>query len=457
MTSNVESLYYQSPVWLQNVLVSAMGYKLFLRRYTGTYRDLRKLVEQARTWNHKEKIAYQSEQLYEMVRFCRENVPYYQRLFSDIGLSEQDITHVSDLRKIPILDKDTLRSRSADFRVPDQKSFVLQNTSGSTGTPLTLAVNERTYKMAMALVVDHEEFHGVPFGARRATFAGRMVQRASDLTPPFSRLNRAENQRLYSSYHLNPSTFPAYRKDLDAFAPKELIGYPSAIAELAGYYAATGTAPQFQPTVIITNSETLLAWQRERIERVFDCPVRDYYGTAEYVVFAGQDKHGIYQCNPTLGITEVLPDSSGEPTGDVIATTLTNTCMPLLRYRVGDSATLTASERLSDVSHTCLASINGRIDDYIETPDGRKIGRIDHIFKGLTGIIEAQVIQKAPDKCVVKIAVAKTNSAVDFQIIISNLRDRTFPGMNVEIEIVDHIPKGPNGKFRSVIRQHNGQ
>ncbi|HAC88301.1 MAG TPA: hypothetical protein DCF95_10190 [Gammaproteobacteria bacterium] len=457
MTSNVESLYYQSPVWLQNLLVSAIGYKLFFKRYTGIYRDVRKLVEQARSWNHQETIAYQSEQLHEMVRFCRKNVPYYQRLFLDIGISEQDITHISDLRKIPVLEKDTLRSRPEDFQVPGQKSFVLQNTSGSTGTPLTLAVNERTYKMAMALVVDHEEFHGVAFGARRATFAGRMVQRASDPTPPFSRLNKAENQRLYSSYHLNTATFPAYRKDLDAFAPKELIGYPSAIAELAGYYAATGTAPQFQPTAIITNSETLLAWQRERIECVFGCPVRDYYGTAEYVIFAGQDKHGIYQCNPTLGVTEVLPDSKGELTGDVIATTLTNTCMPLLRYRVGDSATLTAREGLAEVSQSCLASINGRIDDYIETPDGRKIGRIDHIFKGLSGISEAQVIQKAPDRCVVKIASTKNNSAVDFQIIISNLQDRTFPNMNVEIEIVDHIPKGPNGKFRGVIRQYDGQ
>ena len=169
MTSNVESLYYQSPVWLQNLLVSAIGYKLFFKRYTGIYRDVRKLVEQARSWNHQETIAYQSEQLHEMVRFCRKNVPYYQRLFLDIGISEQDITHISDLRKIPVLEKDTLRSRPEDFQVPGQKSFVLQNTSGSTGTPLTLAVNERTYKMAMALVVDHEEFHGVAFGARRAT------------------------------------------------------------------------------------------------------------------------------------------------------------------------------------------------------------------------------------------------------------------------------------------------
>jgi phenylacetate-CoA ligase len=452
MTSNFESLYYQSPVWLQNVLVSAMGYKLFLKRYTGTYRDVRKLVEQARNWTHQETIDYQSEQLHEMVRFCRENVPYYQRVFSDIGLSEQHITHVSDLRKLPVLDKDTLRSRPEEFQVPGQKSFVLQNTSGSTGTPLTLAVNERTYKMAMALVVDHEEFHGVPFGARRATFAGRMVQRASDLTPPFSRFNRAENQRLYSSYHLNPATFPAYRKDLDVFAPKELIGYPSAIAELAGYYAATGTVPQFQPTVIITNSETLLAWQRERIESVFGCPVRDYYGTAEYVVFAGQDKHGLYQCNPTLGVTEVLPYSSGELAGDVIATTLTNTCMPLLRYRVGDSATLTAREDLMEASQTRLASINGRIDDYIETPDGRKIGRIDHIFKGLSGIREAQVVQDRPDHCTINIVRADDSSPVDEHTLEENFKARTGSQVGLTFQYSDAIPRSANGKFKSVVR-----
>ncbi|GBO82754.1 MULTISPECIES: phenylacetate--CoA ligase family protein [Marinobacter] len=450
MGGRIESLYYSSPVWLQNMLVSALGYRLYMKRYTGRYHQIRALLSEARHWTASQRLAYQNERLYEMVRFCKQNVPYYQKLFAEHGLRDQDITHIDDLHKIPVLDKDTLRKDQGNFRAVGSKPYILQNTSGSTGTPLTLAVDETTYKMAMALVVDHEEFHGVPFGARRATFAGRMVQRSDDLSPPFWRFNRAENQRLYSSYHLNRATFPFYQKDLDSFAPLELIGYPSAISDIAGYYELTETRPQFRPKAIITNSETLLSWQRERIENVFQCPVRDYYGTAEYVVFAGQDGEGLYRVNPTLGITEVLTDERNKLQGDIIATSLTNYCMPLLRYRVGDSATL-ISESEGNVQ-TRFAGINGRLDDYIETPDGRRIGRIDHIFKGLTGIKEAQVIQETNEYCRILIVKESAESSLNEHVLQENFHARIGPEMKLFIEYTGQIPRAANGKFKSVVR-----
>ncbi|MAI32196.1 MAG: hypothetical protein CMM07_11075 [Rhodopirellula sp.] len=453
MGGQIEKVYYSSPVWMQNILVSALGYRLYLRRYTGSYHQILSLLSEARHWTERQRLAYQNERLYEMVRFCKHNVPYYQKLFAEHGLRDQDITHIDDLHKIPVLDKDTLRKDHGDFRAAGSKPYILQNTSGSTGTPLTLAVDETTYKMAMALVVDHEEFHGVPFGARRATFAGRMVQRSNDLYPPFWRFNRAENQRLYSSYHLNRDTFPFYRKDLDSFAPLELIGYPSAIAEIAGYYESTETRPQFRPKAIITNSETLLSWQREKIENVFQCPVRDYYGTAEYVVFAGQDEKGLYQINPTLGITEVLTGESDRLQGDIIATSLTNYCMPLLRYRVGDSATLVDESESKRNDQTTFAGINGRLDDYIETPDGRRIGRIDHIFKGLSGIKEAQVIQESRTDCTILVVKDVNASEINESILEENFFSRVGNHLNLTIRYTQSIPRSANGKLKSVIRK----
>lgn len=450
MASKADTLYYASPAWLQNILVTLMGYRLYGKRYTGIYHELLAQVRQAREWSQAERDSYQSEQLHRMVKHCRQSIPFYQKLFADHGLHEQHITSLSDLRKIPLLDKQTVRTHVQDLKAPDVASYMQQNTSGSTGTPLTLAVDEKTYKMAMALLVEHEEYHGVPFGSPRATFAGRMVQRANDTSPPFSRYNRAENQKLYSSYHLNEATFPCYREDLDRFAPKELIGYPSAIADLASHYLTTDTRPAFTPEIVVTNSETLLDWQRERIERVFGCPVRDYYGTAEYVIFASQDKDGIYRTNPVLGISEVLRES-GSDEGELVATTLTNRAMPLLRYRIGDTATVPPEGKGSNIRADGILKINGRVDDYIETPDGRKIGRIDHIFKGVTGIREAQVIQDQIDHCTIRVVLDARAHTFDPDTISSNLRNRTGPDMRISIERTESIERGANGKFKSVV------
>ena len=447
-----EAIYFRSPIFLQNMLVSAYGHRLYRKRYSGPrYRELLEQVRRCRFWNPAEVETYQSERLHQMVKHCRSNIPYYQQQFAEHGLHENDITATEHITRLPILKKQTLREHSELFNQPGAKPFMLQHTSGSTGTPLALMVNEDTYKLAMALLVEHEEHNGVPFGAKRATFAGRMVQPASKMTPPFARMNWAENQKLFSSYHLNSQTFPWYRAELEQFQPAELIGYPSAICDLAARYREAGVTPDFRPQAIITNSETLLAWQRVSIEEVFDCKVSDYYGTAEYVLFAGQGQDGIYRLNPLIGITELQGQTGDEKAGRLIATSLTNTTMPLLRYDLGDTA-----ERLSTCDSGAsvheLETINGRVDDYIETPDGRKIGRIDHIFKGLNGISEAQVIQDALDHCTIKVIAQSALPEAEIDTLRHNFSARTGGALRITVETVTSIPRGPNGKFKSVLR-----
>ncbi|MHA7924499.1 MAG: phenylacetate--CoA ligase family protein [Marinobacter sp.] len=449
MVSTVERLYLASPVWLQNILVSAYGYHLYRKRYLGSFPEILDLARKSRQWSDVEVEAYQSEQLFDMVRYCRRQVPYYQRAFAESGLHERDISSTKDVGRLPVLTKQELRANIADFKGPDVPAYMTQHTSGSTGTPLALQVDEYTYKLAMALLVEHEEYHGVPFGAKRATFAGRMVQPSNKMSPPFARINRAENQKLFSSYHLNERTFPWYRKELDRFQPKELIGYASALSDLAAQYQRVKVVPAFRPKAIVTNSESLLSWQRERIERVFGAPVFDYYGTAEYVVFAGQDERGLYRPNPIIGITETDKHSAHESEGRILATTLTNKAMPLLRYDIGDTATMGPLDQRGLITFT---SINGRRDDYLETRDGRQIGRIDHIFKGVTGVREGQVIQSNPGAAALKIVLAE-NEPFNRNQLIENARSRLGQDFKIEIDLVEAIPRGPNGKFKSVVRR----
>lgn len=447
-----EKLYFGSPVFLQNFMISAYGKLLYKKRYKGLYHEIQNGIKKTGKLSESEIKAHQDESLHEMIIYCTNQIPYYQKLFSEYGLCPSNITSVEDLKKLPILDKQTILEQGHNFRSKDaKKPFMIQRTSGSTGTPLALQVDKYTYKLAMALLADHEGSHGVPFGSRRATFAGRMLKLADDMKPPFSRFNRPENQRIFSSYHINRDTFPHYKNELNKFQPEELIGYPSAIYDLAVHYLQSDSSPGFQPKIVVTNSETLLLWQRETIESVFGCPVYDYYGTAEYVIFAGQDKSGIYQPNPIIGITEVEITSDSIDTGKLLATSLTNKQMPLLRYNLGDTATL-EDVTGPKVGTPRLKSINGRIDDYIETNDGRLIGRIDHVFKGVGGIHEAQVIQRYRGSATIKL-VKDSSSIFNEDVLVYNCKQRLGDDFRVAVEHVAEIPRGRNGKFRSVIRE----
>jgi len=461
MTSFSEKIYNSSPTWIQNQLVSLAGYLLYKKRYTGNVaKQLKKDLKIAATWNKQQIESFQNEKLHEMVKFCSENIPYYKTLFAEINLKSNDITSTKDLAKIPTLSKDILKASPDLFKAPKEKPYVIQNTSGSSGTPLSVWVNEYTYKLAMALVVEHEEKQEVYFGDKRATFAGRMIQPIGNLNAPFSRFNKYENQRIYSSYHLNENTFPEYEKDLNKFSPKEIIGYPSAIYELAYQFKQKKTKPKFKLKTVITNSETLLEWQRTLIEDVFDVKVKDYYGSAEYVMFSSQCFNQHYHLNPLIGITEIV-DLNGNPIieeeGDVIATTLTNFTMPLLRYKIGDRAKLSYAECSCGNNNSFFKSILGRIDDIVTTTDGRKIGRLDHIFKGIDGIKEAQIIQKTKTLCNVNVVVSMNKEKINTEKVKKALIDRTSNDMQVKINFVESIPKGKNGKFKSVISELNNE
>lgn len=461
MSSLADNLYNHSPVWLQNLLISTYGYKLYHKRYSGiVFKKAQDDIYRVNSMTASELQAFQAERLHETIKHCRANVPYYIKQFAELGLTEKDFTQTDHLKKLPILEKQTVRENPKEFRAKNTQPYVVQNTSGSTGTPLSLWVDEYTYKLAMALLIDYEQKNGVNFGARRATFAGRMIQPVEKMTPPFSRFNRAENQRLFSAYHINKNTFPHYDKELERFQPEEIIGYPSAIYSIATQYLDHKKSPRFKPKAIITNSETLLAWQREVIESVFDCKIRDYYGTAEYVTFAGQCENNSYHFNSIIGISEVVSDYEGidiEPeSGDIITTSLTNGIMPLLRYRIGDTAKSAQSHCSCGNVSINTKQILGRIDDVILTSDGRRIGRLDHIFKGMTEIKEAQIIQKFAGSCLINLVI-NSGKRLDEVALVSNLEHRLGKNFQVEFSYLQRIPRGPNGKFKAVISQVESQ
>lgn len=457
-TSFKETAYYALPVVLQNWLVSIYGAKLYKRRYSSPYDELLDEIENLEQSSAEEILDFKFHRLRNILIHAQEHVPYYHNLFKKINFVAKNIQDLSELNKIPPLEKEAVQSNPDFFLSAKARdiSFHLQNTSGSSGRPMSVHVDENTYKRAMALVVYHESINGVAFGKRRATFAGRMIQKVDDKKPPFCRFNRAENQMIFSSYHLSEKTFPWYVRDLNRFQPAEIIGYPSAIYSLAYYIYQSKKKLSFKPDLIVTNSETLLEWQRELIEQALDAPIRDYYGTAEYVFFASECNKRKYHINPALGMIETVDEEDNniiEVEGDVLCTTLSNFTMPLIRYRVGDRAVLSARSCSCGRHTEILHKVVGRIDDYVTSLDNRKIGRLDHIYKGLKHIKESQIVQQSYDHCVIKLVKADQFIKIDEECLLQNFADRVGSEMKVSIEYHDEIPKGKNGKFRAVINE----
>ena len=140
---------------------------------------------------------------------------------------------------------------------------------------------------------------------------------------------------------------------------------------------------------ITIGAENLLVHQKQLIENVFKVAVRQHYGLAEAVANISESPFGELIIDNDFCYLEFIPIDEYSDSYKIIGTNITNTAFPLIRYDTNDIATI---QRQPDGS-TKILSIDGRKEDYIELVDGSRIGRLDHIFKDLIYVKEAQILQ----------------------------------------------------------------
>ena len=92
-----------------------------------------------------------------------------------------------------------------------------------------------------------------------------------------------------------------------------------------------------------------------------------------------------------LELLDAVTGAEGRRTGEAVTTGYGNRAMPLIRYRVGDTVTLTETPCACGSPQPVLHEVVGRTDDLLILPDGRVVGRLDPVFKGLAGLEEVQI------------------------------------------------------------------
>lgn len=444
--------YHAMPVWVQNALLTAYGLRLRRLRYGA---QNRKILEDllASQWLTAEEIHdRQLSALNELVRHARANVPFYRAR----DLPER-IAHLDDLARMPLLRKTDLLSQGKAF-VGDEVAASAHevHTGGTTGTPLTIYCSRATLQRNYAFFERLKAWAHIPPRSRTAVFAGRLLVPPSQARPPYWRRNRAANTLMLSSYHLSPQTAGDYLSALREFRPELIDSYPSSIEFVARSALKLGVE-DIRPRAVITSSETLTPEARDIIQRAFGCPVFDHYGSAEMAAFVSQCEVGSYHVNPEFGIVEIIrEDGTRAPAGEeghLVATGFINPVMPLIRYATGDQAVQGEGTCSCGRAFPILARIAGRVDDVLVTPDGRRIGRLDPIFKSNLAIREARIVQDAVDHVRIEVVPETEFSSDEEAALARELSRRLGPSMRVDVVRVPSVPREASGKLRMVVRE----
>src|SRR5262249_46948497 len=151
------------------------------------------------------------------------------------------------------------------------------------------------------------------------------------------------------------------------------------------------------------------------------------------------------------------PVEPGE-VGRLVCTGLVNDVMPLIRYDVGDLGSVGPLDDVCACGRRLpfFTQLEGRSDDVIVTREGRRIGRLDPVFKSDLMLREARIVQESVDELVVGLVVAKGFSSRHTHELLNRLRDRVGD-MRIRLERVDSIPRAANGKFRAVVSKLSQQ
>jgi phenylacetate-CoA ligase len=448
-------LYWRLPVFLQEVAVNVRATNLEKLYYGPGYTEWRQQFSNWQSWSGADAAMWQNKQLRYLVGLAATRVPYYREQWRQVDW--QSVRSAAELPLLPSLEKQTIRHNEHAFLVDglDPKSLRLEQTSGSTGTALRIYRPVAMYPKWWALYEMCRNVAGVGREVPYATLGGRPVIPGHTTQPPYWRYNRRWHQLYLSGYHVSQKTAPAYVAAIRTYDSQWIEGYGSAIAALAESALAAGVPP-LPLRAAIVSGDTLLPGMRSSIEEFFRCAVFDHYGQSEAVCMAMQCPHGRMHLLPAAGVVEILREDGsccapGE-VGEVVATGLLNDAMPLIRYRLGDYAAW-AEEQTCPCGnvHPVIAKLEGRVDDYLVTADGRKIGRLSTAMKRSPTIHSAQIVQDRPGHAYLLVRRAKGYQAAHAIAVRDDVLER-IGAFELEIVEVSEIPKTLQGKTVLVVR-----
>lgn len=332
----------------------------------GTW-PIKKIIDSFENWDKDRQNQFVEKKLHQAVSYAYEHVPYYSELFSKHSLHPNHITSISDLSKIPVLTKDSVRKHKDRLCSKELKnlSYSKRRSGGTTGEPIESLLTKEArafetftflrglYRMGWRPEMTFIQVFGGTMGVQKKTSIRAKVYdfMMKSLYIPAFELHNANIHRYYELFlnHLNIC----------------LIGYPSALNNLVELLKTEQLQTQ-NVKIIITTSEQLIEDWKINIQNYFNAPIRSYYGCGEIGSLGYQrlgERHEYF-----IPIENAIIESE-ENTNELIITQLHNKAQPLLRYKNGDVGMISTDSRK-------IKKLVGRTADFFTRSDGSLVSPI---------------------------------------------------------------------------------
>ncbi|ALS76571.1 hypothetical protein AUC31_15750 [Planococcus rifietoensis] len=321
-------LYGNSPIYLQNLLLSFREYANSRKRYgMGYYRFLHQLSGMDENDRQSEE-RYQDLELRSLLRHAAEHSVFYRDMY---GSDLADIRFASELRQLPFIEEEVFDKRIDEIRMQVTRRKKRESEALGDGQSPHLWLTNLDLQKQTAAVDYFKKQHGaINLEMKRATFYNGDFVPHGQKEGAFWRDIYYLNQRLYSAHHCTEPYLSAVVRNLSDFRPDFVDGLSEAILALSRFINDHRLVLDFQAIAVFVETDILPDNERLEIESAFGCSVRRWSMKTERSPFLSECAVGNLHFNTRTGVMEFTEK------GEVLLTRFHTKGTPVIRLKIKD-------------------------------------------------------------------------------------------------------------------------
>ena len=394
----------------------------------------------------------QLERLKWLVKYCMDNIPFYNKRLTEAGVTADKIKCLEDIQYIPYKTKADIRDTYPFglFGTPLKDIVRIHASSGTTGKPTVVGYTKNDIenwsdcmaRLVTAAGATSDDIVHIAFGY--GLFTGALglhygLEKIGATVVPTSSGNTEKNLMLM--------------KDFQTTALVATPSYAQYIGELAKEMGILG---DLNLRLGLFGSEGCTEEMRSQIEKTLGLFATDNYGMSELmgpgVSGECEERDGMH-INEDHFLAEIINSETGEvlpkgSTGELVITTLTKEGIPMLRYRTKDITKINYETCKCGRTFARMDKIKGRSDDMLKIRGVNVFpSQIESVLMGFEEVApHYQLVitrQNFSDRLEVKVELSNNTLLENFGDL-ENLRNsihhnlKTVLGIDTKVSLVEY-------------------